>query len=510
MTSGSTPPAAPPFSDLALLTTDQMREADRIAIAVGSAGIELMERAGAAVAAAAQRHGAAATQVAVLCGPGNNGGDGFVAARLLREQGCAVVVGLLGDAAALRGDAAIAAARWAGPVLPLPAASTGESGLFIDALFGAGLSRPLDGEAADAVAAVNASGRSVIAVDVPSGLSGDTGRAEGPVIRAVETVTFFRLKPGHLLLPGRDLCGTVTLADIGIPAATALAALRPLSFANQPELWRSRLPRHGSGTHKFARGAVAVLAGGVAGVGAPRLGAHAALRVGAGLATVLCAPAALIAHASRGPDALMQRSLADEAGLESVLGDPRLSSILAGPALGFDARARQLVAGIVASAKPLVLDADALTILSADQALASALRQRQAETVLTPHEGEFRRLFAAQPEIERERSKIERARRAAERTGAIIAYKGADTVIASPDGRAAVNATGSPALATAGSGDVLAGLVAGLLAPGMPAFEAACAAVWMHGRAGEKLGFGLIADDLPPAVPALLRELLGR
>ena len=191
-------------------------------------------------------------------------------------------------------------------------------------------------------------------------------------------------------------------------------------------------------------------------------------------------------------------------------GDPRLSSILAGPALGLDARARQLVAGSVASGKPLVLDADALTILSADQALASALRQRQAETVLTPHEGEFRRLFAAQPEIERERSKIERARRAAERTGAIIAYKGADTVIASPDGRAAVNATGSPALATAGSGDVLAGLVAGLLAQGMPAFEAACAAVWMHGRAGEKLGFGLIADDLPPAVPALLRELLGR
>ncbi|WP_449255607.1 NAD(P)H-hydrate dehydratase [Bosea sp. (in: a-proteobacteria)] len=502
-------PAAP-AGDLALLTTRQMGAADRIAIASGTPGIALMERAGAAVAEAAARHAAAGARIAVLCGPGNNGGDGFVAARILRERGYRVAVALLGGSGGLRGDAALAAGRWGGAVEAPSAIASDGAEVFVDALFGAGLDRPLAGEAAQAVARLNASGRPVIAVDVPSGLSGDTGLAEGPVVRAAETVTFFRLKPGHLLLPGRDLCGPVTLADIGIPAEAALGAIAPAAFANRPGLWSGELPRHGSETHKFARGAVAVLAGGVAGVGAPRLSARAALRSGAGLATLFCAPAALIAHAARGPDALMQRALADEAALGQVLTDRRWAAALAGPALGLDARARQLVAKLVAGEEALVLDADALTILAGDAALLSGLSRRRAACVLTPHEGEFRRLFGREPAIEAERSKLERARKAAALSGATVVYKGADTVIASPDGRAAINATGSPALATAGAGDVLAGMVAGLVAQGMPAFEAACAAVWLHGRAGERLGFGLIADDLPEALPPLLHEILAR
>lgn len=506
---GTTTPAMR-LADLALLTTAQMGEADRIAIAGGTPGITLMERAGQAVAEAVARHAAPGARIAVLCGPGNNGGDGFVAARLLRERGFAVALGLLGEVRALGGDAALAAASWGQPVRPLAAALATDAGLIVDALFGAGLSRPLAGEAALAVEAMNASGRPVIAIDVPSGLSGDTGLADGPVVRAAETVTFFRLKPGHLLQPGRDLCGPVTLADIGIPAEAALAAIAPAAFANRPGLWSASWPQHGSSTHKFERGAVAVLAGGVAGVGAPRLSARAALRTGAGLATILCAPAALMAHAARGPDALMQRPLADAAELAAALEDRRLSVVLAGPALGLDARAHQLVTALVDGGKPLVLDADALTILAGDQEGVPRLARREAACVLTPHEGEFQRVFGRQQAIAQARSKLERARRAAAFSGAVVVYKGADTVIAGPDGRAAINATGSPALATAGAGDVLAGMVSGLIAQGMPAFEAACAAVWLHGRAGEALGMGLIADDLPEAIPQHLGAAAGK
>lgn len=491
----------------ALLTAQQMGEADRIAIASGIPGIELMERAGAAVAEAVMRHVEAGARIAVLCGPGNNGGDGFVAARILRERGYRVELALLGEATTLQGDAAIAAGGWGGAIIPLAAIASKGADIFIDALFGAGLNRPPTGEAAQAVAMMNGSGRPIIAVDVPSGLSGDSGQADGPVVRATETVTFFRLKPGHLLQPGRDLCGTVTLADIGIPTEAALAAIASTVFANRPGLWADQFPRHGSDTHKFARGAVAALAGGVASVGAPRLSARSALRIGAGLVTIFCAPAALLAHASRGPDALMQRSLVDEADLARVLEDRRWAAVLAGPALGLDGRARGLVAALVAGDKPLVLDADALSILAADTTLFTGLRGRGTACVLTPHEGEFRRLFGGHAEIGQERSKLERTRKAAALSGATVVYKGADTVIASPDGRAAINATGSPALATAGAGDVLAGMIAGLLAQGMPAFEAACTAVWLHGSAGERLGFGLIADDLPEAIPPLLREL---
>lgn len=496
-------------AELAVLTTQQMAMADRVAIAAGTPGIELMERAGRAVADTVLKRAAGGGSVTLLCGPGNNGGDGFVAARLLREQGLTVRVVLPGGADGFKGDAAIALERWAGPVEPLSALGPAQSSIFVDALFGAGLTRPLSGAFAEAAALLNDTGCPVIAVDMPSGVSGDTGRSEGVAVRATETVTFFRLKPGHLLQPGRPLCGPVTVADIGIPARAALAAIGPTAFCNAPALWRQAWPEHRADTHKFRRGAVAVLAGGIGGVGAPRLGARAALRIGAGLATILCEPEALAAHATRGPDALMQRAVPDRTVLEAFLRDRRVSAILAGPALGLDRRALDLTSAVIESDRPSVLDADALTALSGlSDGGARRLHARRGETVLTPHEGEFQRLFGKEAAIVAEASKLQRAREAATLSGAVIVYKGPDTVIAAPDGCAAINMTGSAALATAGSGDVLAGLIAGLLAQGMPAFEASCAAVWLHGLAGERLGMGLIADDLPEVIPSLLRDTL--
>ena len=493
------------FDAHALLTIAQIRAADEAAIAAGTPGSRLMEAAGQAVADAASRRLRPGASVLVLCGPGANGGDGFVAARLLRERGQRVTLMLAGERGKLTGDAAEAAARWPEPAHPLDASALGAPDLIVDALFGAGLSRPLDGEVAAVVAALNASGRPVLAVDVPTGVHGDSGQVLGSAVRAVETVTFFRLKPAHCLYPGRGLCGLVLLADIGIAwdVAASRCSEPPTLFRNGPDIWRSVLPRMAPDTHKFRRGAVLVLAGGLEGVGAPRLSARAALRAGAGLATIACRPEALAAHAARGPDALMVRAGPDEPALNAFLAEPRLAAVVAGPALGLDGTAAAVVEGVLRAKAPAVLDADALTLLAGEP---RRLRQRTAPTVLTPHEGEFSRLFGGMGRYGG-RSKVERAREAARCSGCVVVLKGANTVIAEPEGRALVNATGSAALATAGSGDVLAGVVAGLLAQGMPAFESAAAAVWLHGRAGEALGVGLIADDLPEAFWREMRAL---
>ena len=500
---------------LALLTPTEMARADRAAIAAGTTGPVLMERAGRAVADAVSRRARPGQAILVLCGPGNNGGDGFVAARLLRERGFGVTLALSGDREALKGDALAMAQAWTGEVMPISSAAPERAAVVVDALFGAGLDRPLAGDVAAVVQRVNASAAAVIAVDVPSGLSGETGRANGAVTRADETVTFFRLKPGHLLYPGRGLCGVVTLADIGITAEVAFGkgALEARTFRNEPPLWRAEWPHHAVDTHKYKRGAVLVLAGGLAGVGAPRLGARAALRIGAGLVTIACRPEALAAHAARGPDALIQRAAASAADIETLLAEKRLGAVLAGPALGLDETAREAVLAAQRSHVPAVFDADALTLLAAETTsvpIGSRIRPSGAACVLTPHEGEFERLFASSADVMAAPSRLERARRASAATGAVVVLKGPDSVIAEPGGRAAINMTGSPALATAGSGDVLAGLIAGLLAQGMPAFQAACAAVWLHGKAAEQFGRGLIADDLPEAVLPVLSELPAR
>jgi ADP-dependent NAD(P)H-hydrate dehydratase / NAD(P)H-hydrate epimerase len=508
-----------------LLTVEEMGRADRLAVAAGTPSLALMEAAGRAVAeAAAERLPPKDAAVAVACGPGNNGGDGFVVARLLRERGHRVRLGLLGDRAALKGDAAEMAARWAGEVEPLSAATVAGADAIVDALFGAGLSRALDGTAAEVVAAINASGKPVVAVDVPSGLDGTTGRGAGPTVQATCTVTFFRLKPAHLLLPGRLLCGETRLADIGIPARV-LAEIAPRTWANRPALWRSLYPRPGLDGHKYTRGHAVVVSGPAETTGAARLGARAAVRVGAGLVTLVGNTAATAINATHAT-AVMVRATASDDALAEFLADERRNAVLIGPGAGVGAETAATILTVLGSAAAVVLDADGLTSFAPGESetpvkaaglgfvvrsaeseaghdrLFAAIKARTAPVVLTPHEGEFRRLFG-----EVGGSKLERARRAAAASGAIVILKGPDTVIAAPDGRAAINDNAPPWLATAGSGDVLAGLVTGLLAQHMPAFEAACAAVWLHGECASAFGLGLIAEDLPEVLPRVLSAL---
>lgn len=484
----------------ALLTVAEMADADRRAIAGGVTGLALMEAAGAAVFRMVQRHhpqGHTGGRVLVLCGPGNNGGDGFVAARLLKEAGREVTLALLGERSALKGDAAAMAQRWTGPVLEAGADLVGDAEMIVDALFGAGLSRALDGAAAAIVEAVNAAGVPVIAVDLPSGLNGNSGQAGGAVIRATRTVTFFRPKPAHLLLPGRLLCGELHVADIGIQDSV-LDEIRPQLWRNDPALWRGLLPVPRIDGHKYARGHVLVRGGAMA--GAARLAGHAALRIGAGLVTLAQPQHALLQDG--GPDAVMRQRCDGIPGWRAAIADAHRNALLLGPGNGAGAATRQAVLDALATKRATVLDADALNVFAGDaKTLFAAIKG--APVILTPHDGEFARLFPALADM----PKLDRARAAARQSNAVIALKGADTVIAAPDGRAAINTNAPPDLATAGAGDVLAGFCAGLLAQGMTAFEAACAAVWLHGAAATAAGAGLIADDLPDAVRAPLAEL---
>jgi len=490
-----------------LLSPALMAEADRLTIAAGTPGIDLMERAGRAVAdAVRQATPKGGRTVAILCGPGNNGGDGFVAARILREQGFDVVAGLLGDRAKLTGDAAVAADAWTGRLTSAALVDLNKADIAVDALFGAGLARDLDGRARATVERLNVwratTGRKVIAVDVPSGVDGETGAVGGVAVEADVSVTFFRLKPGHLLMPGRINCGRVVLEQIGIDAAV-LETLKPQCFLNAPELWSKVLPRLRVDGHKYNRGHALVLSGPLHRTGAARLSARAALRAGAGLVTLLSPPEALAVNAAH-LTAIMLASCEDASQLSSILADARLNALVLGPALGVGAATRDLVLAALASGqgRAIVLDADALTSF-ADQreALFAAIRGHDGPVVLTPHDGEFARLFDPQG------SKPQRALRAAQSSGATVLLKGPDTVVAHPDGRISIATDLPPALATAGSGDVLAGIVCGLLAQFMPTFEAVSAAVWMHGAAARSFGPGLIAEDLPEALPSVWRDL---
>ena len=495
-----------------LLTVAAMRRLDAAAIAGGTPGIRLMERAGAAVAEAALGLSAPGGRVLVLCGPGNNGGDGFVAARLLTVAGIRTTLGLLGERSELAGDAAEAAAAWTGPVEAASAAvAAGPYDLVVDALFGAGLSRDLAGEAAALVEAVNASGCPVLAVDVPSGIDGDTGAVRGTAVRASATVTFVALKPGHLLQPGRAQCGTLHLADIDTGEAAlaqALAAQPEPLFRNGPALWGAGFPRLSAQSHKYTRGHALVLSGPAYRTGAARLAARGALRVGAGLVTV-ASPADAMPENAAHLTAIMLRPCDGPDDLDDLLTDERLNAIVVGPSLGTGAATRDLVAVAASAGRRLVLDADALTSFKGQAPLlADHLAEGGSQAVLTPHAGEFARLFAGTGAAVDGLDKVARARRAAALVGAVVVLKGADTVIADPDGRAAINDHGSPDLGTAGSGDVLGGLIAGLLAQGMAPFEAASAAVWLHGDAGLRHGPGLIAEDIPELMPGVLSGVL--
>lgn len=486
----------------ALLSPTEMGEADRLTIAGGTAGITLMENAGRAVADAVARRWPS-RPVLVLCGPGNNGGDGFVAARILAERGWPVRLALLGERGALKGDAAIAAAGWTGPVEPLGPASLGDARLVIDALFGAGLARPLEGTPHDVIAALNEGGVPVVAVDVPSGVDGASGEVRGIAPRAVLTVTFFRRKPGHLLLPGRALCGAVVVAPIGIPAAV-LDRVGPAAAANHPDCWRHLFPWPQAEAHKYTRG-YALVVGGAVMTGAARLAARAAARLGAGLVTVASPEAAFPVYAAALTGVIVQPAGTRDA-FQALLADRRRNAALIGPGAGVGPETRDRALALLAAGKRTVLDADALTVFADDPpTLFRAIRSAGGgPPVLTPHEGEFARLF------DQTGSKLERARRAAALSGAVVLLKGNDTVIASPDGRAAISENAPAELATAGSGDVLAGMVLALLAQGMPAFEAAAAAVWLHAAAARRHGPGLVAEDLVENIPGALTALRTR
>ena len=473
-----------------------MYRADAGAIERGVPGERLMEAAGKAIVDEILARWAS-RPVAVLCGPGNNGGDGFVVARLLAMEGWQVTVALLGERNRLKGDARLNADRWAGPVVPLSPAALDGCGLVVDAIFGAGLTRAPEGEAQAAIDAINRGEAPCIAVDIPSGVHGDTGTILGAAPQARLSVTFFRLKPGHLLLPGRGLTGEVVVADIGIPEVV-LGDIAPRTFENRPELWLPRLRWPQLSDHKYSRGH-AVIAGGTQMTGAARLAGRAAMRIGAGLVTVACRPEVLPIYAAD-MAGLLTTAVSTAEEFAAVLADERKNAVLVGPGSGVNRTTRDMVLAVLGAGKAAVLDADALTVFADEPAdLFDALAGRRC--LLTPHEGEFQRLF------DDARDKLERARAAAARSGAVVLLKGADTVIAAPDGRAAINSNAPPDLATAGSGDVLAGIALGLLAQGLDPFDAGCAAAWLHGEAATAIGPGLIAEDLPGALPPVLRRL---
>jgi len=474
-----------------LLTNAEMSRADAFAVAHGVPSLTLMENAGRAAAdAIAVRFKPCA--VTVLCGPGNNGGDGFVVARLLDEFG--FIVRVAHDAEP-KGDAAAMSDQWKGTRVALEPEALDGAKLVVDGLFGAGLSRPLEGAAAQVVEALN--DLPVVAIDIPSGISGDTGQPLGGVyVKAALTVTFFRKKPGHLLLPGRALCGETVVADIGIPAEAANTQLRE----NAPALWNFPWPQLEG--HKYSRGHCVVVSGPAHATGAARLAARAALRVGAGLVSVASPPDAVAVNAAN-LTAIMIKVFDGAARLGALLSDKRLNAVALGPGLGVGKDTRELVTTVLKSGAGVVLDADAITSFQDEpQTLFSLLDDR---CVLTPHEGEFERLFPGL--LDRSASKLEAARAAAAQALAVVVLKGADTVIAAPSGKAVINANAPPFLATAGAGDVLAGLIAGLLAQGMPAFDAACAGTWLHGEAARLFGPGLIAEDLPEMLPKVLGQL---
>ncbi|MHA1559083.1 MAG: NAD(P)H-hydrate dehydratase [Alphaproteobacteria bacterium] len=485
---------------LELLSPREMSEADGITVAGGVSGQSLMERAGAAVTAVAKRLWPGG-KIVVLSGPGNNGGDGWIAARLLRDLGFQITVAAAGDRGRLSGDAKRAAEQFDGEVLPAEPDTFEGAGLIVDALYGAGFRPPLSAAAAALVGAVNRSNAIVVSVDLPSGVDGETGEIGELAIEADETVTFFRLKTGHKLLPGRTHCGPITLAQIGI-GDRVLESIAPNVFRNLADLWVADLPVASEATHKYRRGHTLVLSGPSASTGAARLAAIAALRAGSGLVSIASPPDALLVNSTH-LTAIMLRRMASPDGLAAILDDARFNAVVLGPGLGISEESARRVETALRAGRQVVLDADALASFAGEpdrlfQAIAGG-----DNTVLTPHMGEFGRLFSDL----REGSKLSQARAAASRSGAVVLLKGADTVIAAPGGWACINENAPSTLATAGAGDVLAGIVGGLLAQGMAAPSAAAAAVWIHGRAAELAGPGLIAEDLPDRIPDVMSEL---
>ena len=476
------------FNQSALLKVAEMYRADQMAPISSTL---LMEKAGQGVVdVLLEEFGR--RDVLILCGPGNNGGDGFVVARILKNLGIRVRLALGGEKSALKGDAALNAERFDGEILPLSPELIEPDELVVDALLGAGLTRPVDGLLQEVVERINQLKLPVLSVDIPTGINGDTGEIMGSAIKAQVTVTFFRKKPGHLLYPGHLHCGEIRVVDIGIPAEV-LKEIKPTIYENSPLLWPIPVPDWTS--HKYSRGHALVL-GSLDTSGAARLAARAARRVGAGLCTVAAPQIALILYALSAPGGLTSKL--DRPGeLIQILKDKRKNAVLIGPGMGFSPETLEYLEILVETHRPLVIDADAISVMAGSNIF---LHQN---CLLTPHMGEFARLF---PEIKGNR--LDMALNAAAKSNAHILFKGADSVIATPSGFAFVNSLSSPYLATAGSGDVLAGIIVGLLAQGMNVLAAAGLGAYLHGLAGVKLGPGLIAEDIPEILPSILGDII--
>lgn len=489
-----------------LLTPEEMGRADKLAIRAGTSGFTLMKHAGVAVADEIATRRSLGTRVTIVCGPGNNGGDGFVAARILKQRGYPVRILLYGDRSRIAGDAGLALEQWSGDLDRWSGQPFDQTDCVIDALFGAGLSRPVTGEAAELISAMNSSDAEIISVDLPSGINGVDGSVLGIAVNAARTVTFFRKKPGHCLYPGKRHCGVVRLVDIGIPAAV-LDEIKPEMRENSPENWKHLWHPPAAEGHKYSRGHCVAVSGPYWSTGAIRLAARAALRTGSGLVTIVSPQSALAINASH-TTSVMTRGFDTIETFSDLISDRRISSVVIGPGLGLSEDNRELVYSVLRSEAFVVLDADALTLFAGKSGeLFEVLAARPSNrTVLTPHGGEFTRLF---PGVEKDHgaSKSDRARAAANLAHSIVLLKGPDTVIAGSDRQVIINHDSSPWLATAGSGDVLTGILAGLGAQGIPGFEAAAMAAWMHNAAAHHAGPGLIAEDLVEAIRNVVVDL---
>ena len=488
---------------LELLTAEEMGRAERLTIDAGTPALTLMENAGKGVTEEIVRRFPRGSKVIVLCGPGNNGGDGFVSARALRERGYQVRLALLGKQEDLSRDAKEMARRWDETIEPMTAASLNGAEVIVDAIWGSGLRGPVNGVPAQLIEEATARELPVVAIDVPTGLDMTHGNVHGIAFKAVATVTFFRRKTGHVLLPGRRYCGDVRTVDIGIPGSV-LAEIQPQTFLNEPDFWLRYFPRLKPDGHKYDRGHAVVVSGPMESTGAARLAARAALRVGAGLCTVATSKAAFYINAAQ-LTTIMVAAFDGATGLAEFLSDQRLNAVLIGPGAGATAETRDLVAAVLSTDATVVLDADGLTAFTeSPQELFGLIKNRPAPTILTPHAGEFDRIF---PELGNAESKLVQAKRASEISGGVIVFKGPDTVIAAPDGLAAINESAPPWLATGGTGDVLAGLITGLSAQGMAALDAAVAGVWVHAELARTCGPGMIAEDMAELLPGLLQKL---
>lgn len=477
----------------AVLSAADTAVCDAYAVESGVASFSLMQTAGSRLAEAIlQRWGRRPALIA--CGPGNNGGDGYICAARLLAAGWPVTVAAMGDPEQLKGDARKAYLAWDGPVQSVEHADPSAFGLIVDALFGAGLDRPLTGAVAEFCQRVNASPGIVVAVDLPSGQKGDAAEADGPVIAADLTMTFHTAKPAHLLEPAASVCGERVVVDIGIPdgweSRATLVALR-----NSPALWADQLPVTGTQSHKHQRGRLLVFTGDASSTGAGRLAGEAGSRAGAGLVT-LASPVDAVPVNAAHSTAVMVRPWAGGHESEAIAQACRADVAVIGPGAGIGAGTKQAVESLLTARARAVLDADALTSYEND--LPELLDSLRPDDVLTPHVGEFRRIFPGV--LEASAHKLEAACEAAHLAGCTVLLKGPDTIIAAPGRTAVINRHASPVLATAGSGDVLAGVIGGLMAQGMGGFDAACGAAWLHGDAGQRIGTGLTAERLLEAI----------